>query len=119
MLHERGAAVIMLEPSAQKTRPDMDEALDQFRELAALSKLYSFDLFIYLRELNDLGTPILRAYVDDTPAKRTDDIIVHYELDDGLKILLTTLRAMNVHAGTIKASSSERAALAIAAKGDS
>lgn len=90
--------------------PDMDKALGELRGLVELARLNRFDLFVYLRELNDLGTPILRADIDPEGASGASDHVVRYQLDNGLKALLAALRAGDLHPNVIKGRSGRRRA---------
>ena len=94
-----------------ETKPDMDKALADMRELSELARARSFDLFMYLRELTDLGAPVFRAYVNDVAAVSALDCVVHYKLDNGLLALLAALRAMDIHANEIECRSGEGRAL--------
>jgi hypothetical protein len=82
--------------------PDMDQALGEMRGLVELACLRRIDLFVYLRELTDLGAPFLRADIDASRTAGTSDQIVHYKLDNGLKALLLALRAGNFHADEVE-----------------
>jgi hypothetical protein len=85
----------------------MDEAIEEMRELAELARLCQFDLFVYLRELTDLGAGVLVANVDAEATVRTARHVVHYKLADGLKALLLTFRARNRHTDEIERSAGE------------
>jgi hypothetical protein len=80
----------------------MSSALDELRELRELAELFKFDLFVFLRELTNLGAVTLRAQVDDIPAVSTGDVSIHFELGEGLKALLLTLRTQNLHSDEVK-----------------
>ena len=64
--------------SSLRLIPDADQALADLRELRELAALQRFDLFIFLRELNELGATVMRADIDGLPAEGAEDFVVRY-----------------------------------------
>lgn len=81
-------------------------AAEQMAELRKLAELQNFDLFVFLRELTQLGAVTLRAKVNPATTIGTEGPAFIDELGEGVLALLAALRARHVSADEIERRSS-------------
>jgi hypothetical protein len=91
--------------------PDFTECNRHLDELIALSAACGLDLFSFIRLLCEAGAPALCAQVNDIFAISAGQRVVRYPLSDGLKVVLSALRARNIHTHKIKSRSGVRRVL--------
>lgn len=94
---------------------DFSEANADLAELIRLSASRRFDLFSYLRLLSEAGAPTFCADVNDVAAITTGCRVVHYKLSEGLKVILTALRAWHFDSDKVKRATSVKGSRAAAA----
>jgi hypothetical protein len=86
-----GGGCAMSEPSPNM---DLDQALADLRELRELAAIQNFDLFEFLRDLDNRGTSLFQ--INNTSAIGAGDLLVSYQLADEALVCLAALRARNV-----------------------
>lgn len=74
------------------TEPDMAQALADLRELRALAASQGFELFEFLRQLSEDGTPVLRADVNVCATIGATHNVALYSLSEPVKACLAALR---------------------------
>lgn len=94
--------------ATEEFEPDFSQSTADMAELARLSALGSFDLFVYLRLLSEAGLPTLACEVDRCAAKVAGRRVVRYQLGEPLRAILLALRARHVDEDEIKSRSGAR-----------
>jgi len=87
-------------------------ASSDLKELRELSALQRFNLFEFLRTLNDLGSVYAPADVDIGSTIGTRGGVVDDELGDGLKALLAALRAQQADTHKVESCAGEGGTIA-------
>jgi hypothetical protein len=86
---------------------EASDGIAELKELRELAALHNFDLFIFLSKLTELGADGGILKIDDLSAEGTGNVVVNYQLSNGLKALLLTFRAMDSDTHKIKGSASD------------
>jgi hypothetical protein len=92
--------------------PDFSECNLEMKELMRLSRFAGFDLFSLLRLFSEAGAPTFCAQIDDGTAPSTGRRVIHYKLSEGLRVILSALRARNIDPYKIESSAGGGSAIA-------